>query len=341
MTEKQSPHMTSRMKWRLAIVKGTLIVVTVVVITIVVVALWWQHHCRKFPFVLYTYKPRTNRAITSSIMVPVWTYWEGSPDPTVDLCIQSMRHACDKNMHELHVLREADLYWIKPPICDNATTRQVAALKSDMIRLQLLYQHGGVWLDASVMPIQPLNDWINPSGLETFFTAFMNPYNSIKVNEPCIETSVMACSPRHPLIADWIAECTAGLSACAHADTLMYYESHVAKENDKWQFLQKDYHYVYWCLFKVLRRKTNGIHAYPNVTLYNCRTFNFFPLMFWWRKINASDLVQQDADRTIAMLTDPEPPIILKFISGDRNDINTQLRQVHLNPRSLLLSKPS
>jgi hypothetical protein len=44
--------------------------------------------------------------------------------------------------------------------------------KSDIIRLKILREHGGIWTDASVVPLQPLDDWINGALEKTDFFAF-------------------------------------------------------------------------------------------------------------------------------------------------------------------------
>lgn len=44
--------------------------------------------------------------------------------------------------------------------------------KSDIIRLKVLSEHGGIWTDASVVPLQPLDDWINRALGKTDFFAF-------------------------------------------------------------------------------------------------------------------------------------------------------------------------
>lgn len=46
--------------------------------------------------------------------------------------------------------------------------------QSDLIRLHLLEQHGGVWADAAVVCRRPLNDWLPPFVVSGFF-AFSRP----------------------------------------------------------------------------------------------------------------------------------------------------------------------
>lgn len=46
--------------------------------------------------------------------------------------------------------------------------------KSDLVRLQLLYKHGGIWVDSTCFCTKPLNSWID-SYFDSGFFAFRNP----------------------------------------------------------------------------------------------------------------------------------------------------------------------
>jgi len=46
--------------------------------------------------------------------------------------------------------------------------------KSDLVRLDLLTHHGGVWVDATCFCVQPLDDWLTPN-LGSGFFAFHRP----------------------------------------------------------------------------------------------------------------------------------------------------------------------
>lgn len=62
--------------------------------------------------------------------------------------------------------------YLDPEIVDPKTVRPQAL--SDLLRINLLRKHGGVWVDASCFCIQPLDDWLGQY-LDRGFFAFANP----------------------------------------------------------------------------------------------------------------------------------------------------------------------
>lgn len=55
------------------------------------------------------------------------------------------------------------------PFDANCLTHQA---RSDIIRLSLLSQHGGIWTDASVLPLRPLDDWLEAALSKSDFFAY-------------------------------------------------------------------------------------------------------------------------------------------------------------------------
>ena len=67
---------------------------------------------------------------------------------------------------------------------------------TDWLRLHMLYQHGGVWLDASCICIENVETWIHP---HADVTAFQSYYG-------CIDTYAIAAKPKSKLIYAWLTE---------------------------------------------------------------------------------------------------------------------------------------
>jgi hypothetical protein len=74
-----------------------------------------------------------------------------------------------------------------------------AAALSDLIRLKLLTEHGGVWVDATTYCLSPLDDWLSEAAPQGFF-AFDRP-----APDRMISSWFLAASPRHPLICRWLS----------------------------------------------------------------------------------------------------------------------------------------
>ena len=110
-------------------------------------------------------------------MIPpprIFSYWhQGFADapPVVQLCTTSTRRH-----HPAWETKFLDLKsvgaWLKEiPIPDEKWCRLPIAHRSDVIRTQLLLQHGGVWADPTVWFAGPMDDWLNKrmdSGLFMF-----------------------------------------------------------------------------------------------------------------------------------------------------------------------------
>ncbi|SDI69027.1 glycosyltransferase family 32 protein [Alloyangia pacifica] len=72
--------------------------------------------------------------------------------------------------------------------------------RADVIRVQDIAAHGGVYVDCGTIPCRPLDDWLEPLMEEGFF-AFHDPYR----RRP-IENWFLAATPGHPLAEGWLAE---------------------------------------------------------------------------------------------------------------------------------------
>jgi hypothetical protein len=100
----------------------------------------------------------------------IWTYWDdglsSAPD-VVKLCVE--RWSALNMDFSLKVLSKTDLDKLFPS-WQRFASLPVAAF-SDVLRVHLLAEHGGVWADATVVPLVPLNWWL-PKALEGGFFAF-------------------------------------------------------------------------------------------------------------------------------------------------------------------------
>lgn len=70
-------------------------------------------------------------------------------------------------------------------------------LRSDMIRLALLAEHGGVWADSSLLPLRGLDTFANQLVLQTGFFVFTYPDDQIS-------SWFIASQPKNTLILTWL-----------------------------------------------------------------------------------------------------------------------------------------
>jgi hypothetical protein len=72
-----------------------------------------------------------------------------------------------------------------------------AASFSDLVRVQLLHEYGGVWVDATLLCRRPLDDWL-PALMEEGFFAFERP-----APDRPLASWFLAAESGHPLMAKW------------------------------------------------------------------------------------------------------------------------------------------
>lgn len=106
----------------------------------------------------------------------VWILWfqgyENAP-PLVKTCWETWkRHNPDWNLVFLSK-DNLNQYIDFDPDAENLS-RLGMVQKSDLVRLQLLYKHGGIWVDSTCFCTKPLDDWIH-NYLDSGFFAFRNP----------------------------------------------------------------------------------------------------------------------------------------------------------------------
>ena len=77
--------------------------------------------------------------------------------------------------------------------------------ESDLVRLHILAQYGGFWMDASTVCYKPL-DWIQERGNNSqYFGFYLDGWTS-DVRYPVIENWFFACVPRSSFVQAWLAE---------------------------------------------------------------------------------------------------------------------------------------
>ena len=135
-------------------------------------------------------------------MIPkkIWSLWLGGEDhtpPVVQLAFECWRKL--NPGWELHVVDKshlADLLISYP----NYVLNLPPQAQSDILRCRLLSEEGGVWVDASLLPAKPLDDWL-PDQSQTGFFAYDKP----GPNRP-LASWFLAAAPSHDLLLKWERE---------------------------------------------------------------------------------------------------------------------------------------
>lgn len=231
--------------------------------------------------------------------IKVWTFWAGAPSPTISCCLDSIQRACDQSKAPFeHVhLDLAKAKRLLPGVhrhpCFCETSSDTVALTSDIVRFHLLETYGGVWIDASILLLAPLDTVIDTSR-SNVFQALHNPDNCPEGSShrfPVIETSMMYSPRRHPLIRAWLS--SLNLKGCCNP-SVRAARSRSLQSSSSLRNLLPCYHFVYFALYDHLRA-VGGIQNIPDVKLDSTRRTRFFA----YKTINIPDFLTLSRDEFV------------------------------------------
>lgn len=154
-----------------------------------------------------------SEAITTAIPKIIWSYWQQAPTPQLIIQCQAnwKRFAPD---HDIRILsKDSLLQWVSQESFTEAFDTLPAFRQADWIRLQLLKQYGGIWIDASTILTQNL-DWVQHYQQESHseYVGFYIEGLSNRPDQPILENWFMACIPNSQFIIDLVKEFDHALS---------------------------------------------------------------------------------------------------------------------------------
>ena len=134
----------------------------------------------------------------------IWTCWFQGRDEAPDLvkrCLASWER--ENPDWEVRCLdsRTVGRYLDIPEYLDLDCQTITAASLSDIIRIFLLHEYGGAWVDATLYCNRPLDDWL-PGAMGTGFFAFDAP-----APDRMLASWFLACEPGNGIVAKWAARC--------------------------------------------------------------------------------------------------------------------------------------
>lgn len=209
--------------------------------------------------------------IDKNVDIPkkIWIYWEGEYPDFVDKCVANIRQKnSDYEVYLLSPENVAQYSKIDFSTLKAATPQQ----KADLLRFDLMYQHGGIWLDASIIVYENLN-WIQKllEQTKTEIFAFYRKRNTTNMNSPVIENWLLASIPHHHFFKSWYEE----LSVALKLGPKQYIEEIRAQEKEPKNIFQRignlEYLVAYVACQKVIQRT-----AMPSITLIDCDENAFF-----------------------------------------------------------------
>ena len=141
----------------------------------------------------------------SKVAVPykIWIFW-------YDIDIPELVGKCINNIKKLHP--EYQVYVLdKETVSDfvdlnvkNLIDKMPVANLSDLIRLKLLQQYGGVWMDASIILEKNIKDFFILEKNIYEIIGFYNAYQSQGAKLPVLESWFLAAPPNSKFINTWL-----------------------------------------------------------------------------------------------------------------------------------------
>lgn len=199
--------------------------------------------------------PKTD---TNAIPKTIWMYWD---DPDVPF-IESRIIAHILRLHpeyKIHVLN-------RETVTDFLGDFQVQgamplANKTDLIRLELLYRYGGIWLDATIILQDPIN-WIHDLQAKNSYDliAYYRDQGTKDLQFPVIESWFLAAPPYNEFIKAWLD----ALSPLRDMGSQAYFQ-HIQQRPDYAEIKQNidppGYLLVYLAC-QIAQRETTGFHLH-------------------------------------------------------------------------------
>ncbi|WP_269913686.1 glycosyltransferase family 32 protein [Acinetobacter sp. HY1485] len=198
----------------------------------------------------------------SSLPKIIWIYWQGECPDLVQACLQKIqKENLDYQVLILNPENMGQYSQVDWTIYSHLTPQQ----KADLLRFDLLYAHGGIWLDASILLYQNL-DWINHLLCQekTAIFAYYRAKNTIHSDYPVIENWLLAARPKQEFFKAWFDELAYALKISPQqyiADIKQQYENpkEIFQEIGNLEYL-----IAYVACQKIMRCTK------PSITVINC-----------------------------------------------------------------------
>jgi len=132
----------------------------------------------------------------------IWTYWdrEDRIPKTVKMCMRGW--AKWNPDYEIVLLTKKNYkgyVTIPNELTSHPNFNDMPARFADLVRVWALAEHGGIWIDSSIILKAPLDDWLFPKYAE--FSGFY--INGMTKTTPVIENWFFACNKGSPFVKKW------------------------------------------------------------------------------------------------------------------------------------------
>jgi hypothetical protein len=186
----------------------------------------------------------------------IWSYWEGDMSLLVKNCVKTWSKFNPE--YEIVILNRENLSEYLPeedllekPWADYNYTPQRF---SDMVRLHILCQEGGFWMDATII-LQESLEWVQAIRANTgceFFAYYLDKFANDKWRDasPVIEGWFFACTPGCEFVRDWRDE----FRTIVDYNTIWEYVDEARETTDLQNIVYPDYLAIHVSAQKLLQK---------------------------------------------------------------------------------------
>lgn len=124
----------------------------------------------------------------------IFTYWEGKKHGFIDLCHQTLA----KHNDDFKVLTPEDIEKepsMEPFLADPYYKILMPAHRADIIRIKLLEEYGGVWIDSDFIAMQSFDTLIEASNRKHALYYYRDSWQATN--------GILIAPPKHSMIVEW------------------------------------------------------------------------------------------------------------------------------------------
>lgn len=260
--------------------------------------------------------------IQKTIPKIVWIYWNGLDSETVDICLNTIKSKLKG--YEINVLNDNNL----KNYLENLPKRRddfPIANYSDLIRLALLKQYGGVWIDASTYVTDDF-DWLEllQENHKAELIGFYSDICTTNLEYPVLESYFLATIKESKFINDWYFE----FENCYLSPSPKEFYFDIINEDTFIQNLgtSKDYLLVYVSAMKLMRISQD--YRMLMMSANDMPHFYYFGRKMDYKRFVSTILLEN---------TNPYPKII-KFTGFIRRNLDNNIRLGKFSKKSVFFS---
>ena len=271
---------------------------------------------------LIVLNPITNTEI-QDIPKIIWMYWEGPLPKLVGRCmqrIQEMHSDYQVNILGPDSVQSFCSFDFQQAIIQKATPQQ----RADLIRFNLIYQYGGIWLDASISVYEKL-DWINDLVQQNKTQGFVyyRAKNTTIKEFPVIENWLLASIAQNDFYQHWFDALYSAIEI-GPAQFIAQIKSQPNSQDIFQRIGRLEYLVAYVACQKIMRENS------VSIAFINCdKNAFFYQVSHQWMKEKLL------IDLAINIAPDVKPKLI-KLVGKERKILDSHYAQSKYFPDSLL-----